>query len=72
MVILESMRDLLLPDVYTRISGIILSNKLEERSGFIKACPIVLVNVHASRRCDEQLGRLAKALWKHPQNPTVL
>jgi len=71
-VILESMRDLLLPDVYTRISGVILSNKLSERSGFIKALPIVLINSHAAKRCDNELEKLATALWKHPSYPEVI
>lgn len=71
-VILKSMGDFLLPDLYTRISGIILSNKLIERSGFIKAQPMVLINVHASRRGDEELERLAEALWKHPENPMAI
>lgn len=65
--ILAAMKDFLLPDLYTRISGIILANKLIERSGFIKTMPIVLVNVHASRRCDSELEKLAEALWNHPQ-----
>ena len=71
-IILESMRDFLLPDVYTRISGVILSNKLIERSGFIKTFPIVLVNLHAVKRCDNELERLAIALWKHPSNPAII
>jgi hypothetical protein len=64
--ILESMRGFLLPDLYSRISGIILANKLVERSGFIKASPILLVNGYAAKRCDSELERLAEALWKHP------
>lgn len=68
-VILESMRDFLLPDLYTRISGIILPNKLIERSGFIKVHPIVLINIHAFKRCDGELERLAEALYKHPVKP---
>jgi hypothetical protein len=66
--IMASMKDYLSPDTYTRISGIILANKLIERSGSIKAQPIVLINVHASRRCDSELVKLASALWKHPQH----
>ncbi len=65
---MASMKDYPSPDVYTRISGIILANKLIERSGRIKAQPIVLVNVHASGRCDSELVKLAEALWKHPKN----
>lgn len=68
-IILESARGFLLPDVYNRISGIIISNKLIERSGFIKAQPIVLINDYASRRCDEEIERLAEALWKYPEIP---
>lgn len=67
-VILESMRDFLFPGLYTRISGIILTNKLIERSGFIKAQPVVLINTYAEKRCDNELERLAEALWKHPTN----
>jgi len=66
-IVLESMRGFLLPDLYNRISGIIVAHKLIERSGFIKATPIVLVNDYATKRCDLELVKLAEALWKHPQ-----
>ncbi|MDP3063834.1 MAG: hypothetical protein Q8O40_11595 [Chloroflexota bacterium] len=70
--ILASFQGYLSPELYTRISGMILANKLVERSGFIRACPIVLVNACASRRCDSALERLAEALWKHPKPPGEL
>lgn len=60
--ILAAMGGYLQPDVYTRISGVILVNKLIERSGFLRAVPIVIVNVHATKRCDRELNRLASAL----------
>jgi hypothetical protein len=66
--IMASMKDYFSQDIYTRISGIILVNKLVERSGFIKVRPTVLVNDYASRRCDNGLVKLATALWKHPNN----
>jgi len=65
--ILASFQAYLLPDLYTRVSGIILANKLIERSGFIKTSPMAIVNIHASKRCDGALERLVQALWKHPR-----
>lgn len=70
--IMEAMQAYLTPDLYTRISGIILANKRIERSGFIKASPTVLVNTHAPRRCDSELIRLAEALYKHPVRPGTI
>jgi hypothetical protein len=70
--IMEAMQGYLVPDLYTRISGIILANKRIERSGFIKTCPTVLVNAHACKRCDSELLRLAEALYRHPARPGVI
>lgn len=70
--IMEAMQAYLAPDLYTRISGIILANKRIERSGFLKACPTVLVNTHAYKRCDSELLRLAEALYKHPAKPGAI
>ncbi len=70
--IMEGMQAYLTPELYTRISGIILANKRIERSGFLKACPTVLVNTHAYKRCDSELLRLAEALYKHPAKPGVI
>lgn len=70
--IMEAMQAYLSPDLYTRISGIILANKRIERSGFLKACPIVLVNTHAYKRCDSELLRLAEGLYKHPAKPGAI
>jgi len=65
--IMASLAGYLSPDLYTRISGIILANKFMERSGFIKTCPVVVVNSLASKRCDDALVRLADALGKYPE-----
>ena len=70
--IMEALRAYLVSDLYTRISGIILVNKRIERSGFVKARPIVLVNPHACKRCDRELLRLAQALYKHPAKPGAI
>jgi hypothetical protein len=70
--IMGAMEAYLAPDLYTGISGIILANKRIERSGFLKACPTVLVNTHACKRCDSELFRLAEALYKHPANSGVI
>lgn len=70
--IMEAMQAYLAPDLYTKISGIILSNKRIERSGFLEACPTVLVNAYAHKRCDNELVRLAEALYKHPAKPRAI
>lgn len=68
--LLESLRGYLMPELYSRISGIILVSKLAERSGFIKVKPMPIANVHATKRCDEELATLAEALWKYPEAPS--
>lgn len=70
--IMEAVEAYLAPDLHTRISGIILANKRIERSGFLRACPTVLVNAHACKRCDSELLRLAEALYKHPAKPGAM
>ena len=67
--ILEALRGYLTPELYRRISGIILANKRIERSGFLRAFPTVIANAYAYRRCDSELLRLAEALAKHPEMP---
>lgn len=66
--IMETMKAWFSPELYTKLSGIIIANKRIERSGFIKAQPIPIVNIHASNRCDSQLAKLAEALWKNPKS----
>lgn len=63
----ERLKGLLNPDFHTRISGIILSNKRAERSGFLKPLPSVILNPFAKRKCDQDLERLAEALFKYPE-----
>jgi len=63
----ERLKGLLNPNLHTRVSGIIFSNKRAERSGIIKTVPSVVINPYAKRRCDHDIERLAEALFKYPE-----
>ena len=63
----ERLKGLLNPDLHTRVSGIIFSNKRAERSGILKTVPTVVLNPYAKRKCDQDIERLAEALFKYPE-----
>lgn len=65
--ILERLKGLLDSKLHTRVSGIIITNKLAERSSIrIKTLPFVIINTHAKRRCDQDIERLAQAMFTYP------
>ena len=63
----ERLKGLLNPNLHTRVSGIIFTNKRVERSGVIKTVPSIVINPYAKRRCDQDIERLAEALFKYPK-----
>lgn len=63
----ERLKGLLNPNVHTRVSGIVISNKAAERSGILKTVPIAAINPFAKQRCDNDIKKLAEALSKYPE-----
>lgn len=65
--IMERLRGLLNSKLHTRVSGIVITNKIAERSNIkIKTLPFVVINANAKRRCDKDIERLAQALFIYP------
>ena len=61
----ERLKGLFRPNLHTRVSGIIISNKRAERSGFMRVFPISITNPFAKKRCEKALENLSTALWRY-------